>query len=60
MAGAIENKSISASVEVEVEAELDKLHFRIPGNIYMANIHQDGNSIRKIHVVSSNRVCSTH
>ena len=26
----------------------------------MANIHQDGNSIRNIQVVSSNRVHSTH
>ena len=28
--------------------------------MHMANIHQDGNSIRNIHVVSSNRVHSTH
>ena len=27
---------------------------------YMANIHQDGHSIRNIQVVSSNRVQSTH
>jgi len=28
--------------------------------VHMANIHQDGNSIRNIQVVSSNRVHSTH
>ena len=39
---------------------LSALHLGMYNSLHMANIHQDGHSIRNIQVVSSNRVHSTH